>query len=87
MIPTPITIELNDTDWKPVTTPSGFDRACAIFTNDMSAWMLSTNSNGASAVTIPENLPLSIDQVRNSEELLFYAKAVTGTPILTLFWR
>ncbi|MBT7628791.1 MAG: hypothetical protein HN597_03680 [Desulfobacula sp.] len=87
MIQKPVTVNLNANTYVPVKIPAGPDRAINVSISDGSAWYLAVSPDGEGEVTIPADSTFSQDQLRFIGELLFYAKASAGSPIMQIIWR
>lgn len=87
MIQEPVKVQLNATTYVPVNIPAGPDRAISVSTSDGTAWYLAVDTLGTGEVVIPADSFFSQDQLRFMDELIFYAKASAGTPMLQVIWR
>lgn len=84
--PASTSIALNDSTFTAITldTPSiGRDLGCV--TSDSSAWIYSEDSAGTVPITIPAPGSISFECRKSVAGIIFYAKAVSGTPSLSVF--
>ena len=80
----PVKVPLNTSTFVPVSMQQNLSpRDIAVYTEDGTDWVMSSDEAGTDAVTIPGGSSLSYGNV-DSYGVIMYAKAVAGTPNLVL---
>ncbi len=82
----PIITALNTSTYVAISMPGGGNGrwSVAYYTEDGSGFYVATDSSGTDEALVPEDASINQSITTKSDEVLFYAKAVTGTPNLVL---
>ena len=80
-------IALNTSTYTAITLPSAAHRNVSARTSDQTEWLMAWDASGLGAQTIWAEKSVSINNIGDRDETIFYAKASAGTPTLDLLWE
>lgn len=83
----PVVTALNTSTYTAIEVPSATKRSISAYTEDGTSFKLAIDASGTGEAIIPSDASLSMDDISDEDETIFYAKAVTGTPNLVVLWR
>ena len=71
-----------------VALPTGHNcSSFSLWTEDAAAYLISSVSDGADAITVPASLPLTISQPYGKDSVLCYAKGTSATNLVGLITK
>ena len=80
-------IALNASTYTAITLPSAARRNISARTSDKTEWLIAWDASGLNSQTIWAEKSLSINEISDRDETIFWAKASAGTPNLDLLWE